>query len=59
MPTNPVSVVCRKILACWLLLAGVHASAQFVGNNSVAVDRRVNELVGAMTFEEKIDLIRR
>ncbi|MFZ0308017.1 MAG: glycoside hydrolase family 3 C-terminal domain-containing protein [Candidatus Sulfotelmatobacter sp.] len=57
MPTTPVSVVCRKILACWLLLAGIHASAQFVGNNSVAVDRRVNELVSAMTLEEKIDLI--
>ncbi|MGB8917007.1 MAG: glycoside hydrolase family 3 C-terminal domain-containing protein [Candidatus Sulfotelmatobacter sp.] len=57
MPTTPVSVVCRKILACWLLLAGIHASAQFVGNNSVAVDRRVNQLVSAMTLEEKIDLI--
>jgi beta-glucosidase len=57
MPTNPLSVVCRNVLACSLLLAGFHASAQFVGNNSAAVDKRVNELVGAMTLDEKIDLI--
>jgi beta-glucosidase len=57
MPTNPASVICRNVLACSLLLAAVHASAQFIGNNPAAVERRVNELVGAMTLDEKIDLI--
>src|ERR1700734_293496 len=57
MPTNSASAICRNILACTLLLTAVHASAQFVGNNSAAVEKRVNELVGAMTLDEKIDLI--
>src|SRR6202034_3219165 len=57
MPTNPVSVICRNVLACLLLLVALHASAQFVGDNSAAVEKRVNELVGAMTLDEKIDLI--
>lgn len=57
MPTKPTSAICRTVVACSLLLTGVHASAQFVGNNSAAVDKRVNELVGAMTLDEKIDLI--
>src|SRR6202034_2209195 len=57
MPTNPVSAFCRNVIACALLLTAVHSSAQFVGNNPAAVEKRVNELVGAMTLDEKIDLI--
>jgi len=57
MPLNPISTICRSVLVCSLLLIGVHAFAQFVGNNSAEVDKRVNELVGTMTLDEKIDLI--
>ncbi|MGA3091560.1 MAG: glycoside hydrolase family 3 C-terminal domain-containing protein [Terriglobales bacterium] len=57
MPVNLISWVCRNALACSLLLTSVHASAQFVGHDPAAVDKRVNELVGKMTLEEKIDLI--
>ena len=56
MSFSPLSVFCRKVLICSLILAGV-SSAQFVGNNPAAVDKRVNELVGQMTIEEKIDLL--
>jgi hypothetical protein len=34
MSINIISDVCRTALACALLLTCVHASAQFVGNNS-------------------------
>lgn len=56
MPINPLSVFCRNVLICSLLLTGVSV-AQFVGNNPAAVDKRVNELVGQMTLDEKIDLL--
>jgi len=56
MSFSPLSVFCRKVLICSLILAGV-SFAQFVGNNPAAVDKRVNELVGQMTIEEKIDLL--
>jgi beta-glucosidase len=57
MSINSISAVCRTALACALLLTCAHASAQFVGNNSEAADKRVNELVSEMTLDEKIDLI--
>jgi beta-glucosidase len=41
-----------------LLSVSLYSSAQFVGGtNQAAVERRVDELLGKMTLEEKIDLI--
>jgi beta-glucosidase len=57
MAINSVCAVYRRIFACSLLLVGIHASAQFVGNNPAAAEKSVNELVAAMTLDEKIDLL--
>jgi beta-glucosidase len=40
-----------------LFLMSYSSSAQFVGNNPQAVDKRVEDLLGKMTLDEKIDLI--
>jgi beta-glucosidase len=57
MPTNPDRFVRRSVLVSALLLTSVSTPAQFVANDAAAVDKRVNELVGAMTLDEKIDLL--
>ncbi len=48
---------CRIIVAVLLLSASFHCSAQFIGNNPQAVEKRVEDLLAKMTVEEKIDLI--
>jgi len=52
-------IAVRRILpvAATLLLTTVFSSAQFVGNNPEAVEKRVDELVSKMTLDEKIELI--
>ena len=57
MPLNPIPCVRRSLLVGALLLASISTFAQFVANDAAAVDKRVNELVGAMTLDEKIDLL--
>ena len=57
MPTNPIAFGGRSLLVGALLLTSVSALAQFVANDAAVVDKRVNELVGAMTIDEKIDLL--
>jgi len=47
----------RAIAVATLFLAGLSSSAQFVGSNPQAVDKRVDDLLAKMTLEEKIDLI--
>ena len=48
----------RSLLFSGVLLAtSVVCSAQFVGNNPQAVEKRVDDLLAKMTLEEKIDLI--
>ena len=50
----------RMVLVCLLLMIGLMtgvSSAQFIGNDSAAVEKRVDDLVGKMTLDEKIDLI--
>src|SRR6202453_5007784 len=57
MRINAISFFCCSVLGCTLLATSIQASGQFVGNDSVAVDKRVNQLIGEMTLDEKIDLI--
>jgi beta-glucosidase len=57
MPLNPIPCVRRSLLVGALLLASISTFTQFVANDAGAVDKRVNELVGAMTLDEKIDLL--
>ena len=57
MLTNPIPCVRRSLLVAAFLLISVSAFAQFVGNHAAAVEKRVDELVGAMTLDEKIDLL--
>ncbi|MGA7925995.1 MAG: hypothetical protein WCA20_08365, partial [Candidatus Sulfotelmatobacter sp.] len=57
MRLNAIFVFCCSVLGCSLLMTSVQASGQFVGNDSAAVDERVNQLIGEMTLDEKIDLI--
>lgn len=57
MPTNSVLGVRRSFLVGVLLLTSISTFAQFVVNNAAATDKRVNELVDAMTLDEKIDLL--
>jgi beta-glucosidase len=47
----------RSLIAMALLSASIYSSAQFVGTDPAVVERRVDELLGKMTLEEKIDLI--
>ena len=49
--------VTRFTVAATLFLTTVISSAQFVGNNPQAVDKRVDDLVAKMTLDEKIELI--
>ena len=55
MRINAISFFCCSVLGCSLLMTSVQASGQFVGNDSAAVDKRVNQLIGEMTLDEKID----
>src|SRR4029077_9976139 len=57
MPTNSVPCVSRSFLVGVLLLTSISTFAQFVANDAAATDKRVNELVDAMTLDEKIDLL--
>src|SRR5580658_11300958 len=57
MRNNAISFFCCSVLGSALLATGIQASGQFVGNDSVAVDKHVNRLIGEMTLDEKIDLI--
>lgn len=52
-----LAITSRVIVPGTLLAASVISSAQFVGNNPQAVEKRVDDLVSKMTLEEKIDLI--
>jgi beta-glucosidase len=52
-----INVICRMIVAVLLLSASRYCSAQFVGNDPQAVEKRVDDLLAKMTVEEKIDLI--
>ncbi len=52
-----LDITCRMFLAVLLLSASLHCSAQFVGNNPQAVEKRVDDLISKMTIDEKIDLI--
>jgi beta-glucosidase len=56
MPTNRPNAITRRILAAALLSTSIFASAQFVGNNPQAVEKRVDDLLAKMTLDEKIDL---
>jgi beta-glucosidase len=51
------AIICPLLVAVVLLSTSVVASAQFVGNNPRAVEKRVDDLLAKMTLEEKIDLI--
>ncbi len=57
MPTSPNRCVRSSLLVGALLLAGVFVFAQAVASDAGAVEKRVNELVAAMTLDEKIDLL--
>jgi beta-glucosidase len=50
-------ITCRVLVAITLLSTSLLASAQFVGNNPEAVEKRVDDLLAKMTLDEKIDLI--
>jgi beta-glucosidase len=54
---NPHVITCRALVAAVLLSTSLLASAQFVGNNPEAVEKRVDDLLAKMTLDEKIDLI--
>jgi beta-glucosidase len=49
--------VTRFTVAATLFLTAIISSAQFVGNNPQAVDKRVDDLLSKMTLDEKIELI--
>jgi beta-glucosidase len=57
MSITSISFLGRTILAFSILLTSLQASAQFVGNDSAGVEKRVNHLLSEMTLDEKIDLI--
>lgn len=48
---------CHAIAVSALFLTSLSSSAQFVGSDPQAVDKRVNDLLANMTLDEKIDLI--
>jgi beta-glucosidase len=52
-----LAVISRTIAAGALFTASIFSSAQFVGNDPQAVEKRVNDLLAKMTLDEKIDLI--
>ena len=54
---RPFFVACRIIVTGILLAAALSSSAQFVGNNPQAIEKRVDDLVSKMTLDEKIELI--
>jgi len=57
MRLNAIRFFCCGVLGCSLLMTSVQASGQFVGKDSAGVDKRVNQLIGEMTLDEKIDLL--
>jgi beta-glucosidase len=57
MRLNAIFVFCCSVIGCSLLITCVQASGQFVGKDPAAVDKRVNQLIGEMTLDEKIDLL--
>ncbi|MFY9646162.1 MAG: glycoside hydrolase family 3 N-terminal domain-containing protein, partial [Terriglobales bacterium] len=57
MPANPNRCVRSSLLVGALLLAGVSVFAQAGASDAGAMEKRVNELVAAMTLDEKIDLL--
>ncbi len=57
MLTRRFTLAFRTIFAGLLLAASVYSSAQFVGHDPRAVDKRVDDLVSKMTVDEKIELI--
>jgi beta-glucosidase len=52
-----LAVTCRTIATGAILATSLFSSAQFVGSNPQAVEKRVDDLVANMTLDEKIDLI--
>jgi beta-glucosidase len=55
MPVHhPNAIICRLLVAVVLLSTSVFVSAQFVGNNPQAVEKRVDDLLAKMTLEEKL-----
>lgn len=52
-----LAVTCRSIAAGAILATSLLSSAQFVGNNPQAVEKRVDDLVANMTLDEKIALM--
>ena len=61
MARNHYSRMHRRVfyllIACTTMLAGVRAHAQWAGADPAAVDKRVDQLLGQLTLEEKIDLL--
>jgi beta-glucosidase len=54
---RPNAIICRLLVAVAFLSTSLFVSAQFVGNNPQAVEKRVDDLLAKMTLDEKIDLI--
>jgi beta-glucosidase len=54
---HPNAIICRLLVAVAFLSTSGLLSAQFVGNDPQAVEKRVDDLLAKMTLEEKIDLI--
>src|SRR6202166_908837 len=54
---HPNAITCRFLIVVAFLSTSVFVSAQFVGNNPQAVEKRVDDLLAKMTLDEKIDLI--
>jgi hypothetical protein len=50
------AVTCRLLVPVAFLSTSVFVSAQFVGNNPQAVEKRVDDLLAKMTLEEKLIL---
>jgi len=57
MSTHSVPCVRRSFLVGVILLTSIRTFAQFAANDAAATEKRVNELVDAMTLDEKIDLL--
>src|SRR5258705_3819326 len=54
---HPNAITCRFLIVVAFLSTIGFVSAQFVGNNPQAVEKRVDDLLAKMTLDEKIDLI--
>ncbi len=55
MQANPTPRII--VASVCLLLTTVAATAQFVGNDPAAIDKRVNDIVAKMTLDEKIEIL--